>query len=481
MCEAFAYNIHKKKCDHLLAITESRKEDDVNYISGARYCGTSCHQQNTEHTGRALETFTGGFETAEECQLRCQATAGCTGWNFMPAHRSCKLFISSSTRSSRGTVAGMKFCDGACEIYGYTLNGFGYSRSATVTSNEACRTQCKNDSKCRAMSFSTGCTLFDEFAFGRMKALSNAITGFPNCSACFREGVGYQVDETALLWSTDTQNAEECRVRCSLMENCTRFTYNAKTMVCSMLSGESGEITGSNLVSGPASCQQAEVDTSCYKTDTAYGDGKSAGQKAAQTLEQCQQYCEQHPACRVFNFQSSANGCHLFTGEGVSMEASKGWIAGKKKCMVLSSEMCVDANKDYFGSDLGGYECKNVTCCRDMCANDVRCKTWMFFAPEKKCWLKKLDAYKKARNQGNTTSGAHTGCPYCARMGRTYSGTVLGTKETTNQAMCQLECQLKDDCRFFTFGPSKSCKLYSNEGTVTQTGADAVFSGPREC
>ncbi|KAL8451197.1 hypothetical protein Emag_002835 [Eimeria magna] len=481
VCEAFAYNVQQKKCDLLLAVAESRKEDDVNYISGAKVCEGNCMRKNMEYTGTALETLAGDFETAEQCQLRCQATTGCTSWNFLPAQRSCKLFDSSSTRSSTGVTAGAKYCDGACDIKGYTLNAFGYSRSAAAASTEACRNQCKNDSNCRAMTFSSGCTLFDEFAFVRMKALSSASTGFPSCSTCFREGVGYQIDDTTLLWSTDTQNAEECRIRCSLMENCTRFTYNAKTMVCSMLSGESGEIAGSYLVSGAASCQQAS--TSCYKTNTAYANGTSAGTKSAQTLEQCQQYCEQNPACRVFNFQSSARGCQLFTGEDVSTNESAGWIAGKKKCMVLSSELCVDANKDYYGSDLhtSAYRCDDATCCRDMCANDVRCKTWMFFAPQKHCWLKELEAYRKARNQANTTSGAHMGCPYCARMGRTYSGTVLSTKETTNQAMCQLECQLQDDCRFFTFGPGKSCKLYSNEGTVTQTGADTVFSGPREC
>ncbi|KAL8449488.1 hypothetical protein Emed_003139 [Eimeria media] len=481
MCEAFTFNVQQKKCDLLLAVAESRKEADVNHISGAKVCGASCMRMNTEYTGTALETLTGDFETAEQCQLRCQATAGCTSWNFLPAQRACKLMNSSSTRSSTGVMAGPKYCDDACDIKGFTLNAFGYSRSASVANKEACRTQCKNDSNCRAMTFSTGCTLFDEFAFGRMKSLSNANTGFPSCSSCFREGVGYQINDSTLLWSTDAQNAEECRVRCSLMENCTRFTYDAKTKVCSMLSGEAGEINGNHLISGPASCQQSS--TSCYKTGTAYADGTSAGTKSAQTLEQCQQFCEQTPACRVFNFNSNGRECQLFTGEGVSIAQKEGWTAGKKKCMTLSSEICPDANKDYYGSDLhkAAYKCDGAACCRDLCANDVRCKTWMFFASQKDCWLKELDAYKKARKQANTTSGAHLGCPYCARMGKTYSGTVVSTKEATNQAMCQLECQLNDQCKFFTFGPGNSCKLYANEGTVTQTGADAVFSGPREC
>ncbi|KAL8436274.1 hypothetical protein ACSSS7_001825 [Eimeria intestinalis] len=480
-CEAFAYNVQQKKCDHLLAIAESRKENDVNYISGANVCTPSCFRQNTGYTGTELESFTDGFETAEQCQLRCQATVGCTSWNFLAAQRACKLLNGGSTKSATGTVGGTKYCDGACDIPGYTLNPFGYSRSVTAANKEACRVQCKNDSKCRAMTFSSGCTLYDEFAFGRMKALQNASTGFPSCSACFREGAGYQVDEVSLLWTTDTHNAEECRIRCSLMEYCTRFTYNAKTRACSLLSGESGEIKGTYLVSGPASCQQAS--TACFKTNTAYAGGKSVGQETAQTLEQCQQMCEQQPTCRVFNFQSSSKACQLFTAEGVSIQAGQGSTAGKKKCMVLSSEVCPDNDKDYYGSDLhtSPYRCDNATCCRDLCANDVRCKTWMFFATRNDCWLKKLDAYTKSRNQASTTSGAHLGCPYCARMGRTYSGTVLSTEETTNQAMCQLECQLQDDCRFFTFGPGKSCKLYSDEGTVTQTGADAVYSGPREC
>ncbi|KAL8449487.1 hypothetical protein Emed_003138 [Eimeria media] len=482
MCEAFTYSIQQKKCDLLLATAETRREANMDYISGAKVCNGNCILKNMEYTGTAFETFTDGFETAELCQLRCQATTGCTSWNYNPVQKSCKLLDSSSTRSSAGMISGAKYCDGACDIFNYRLNTHGWSSMVNAANVEACRVQCKRNNKCQVMTkTSTLCTLYDEFAFVRLEQTDNARTGINHCSTCFREGVGYKVDDKTLLMNTDAQNAEECRIRCSFMEDCTRFTYNAKTKVCSMLSGETGDVKGNHLISGPSTCQQPS--TSCFRNNTAYDIGNYASAAVVKSLQECQERCEKEPRCKIFNYQDSAKGCHMFTGDVLTTKTNNGWTAGKKKCLTLTSAWtCADDNKDYYGSDIikNSIKTNDAYACRDICQSDPACETWMYYTSAKDCWKKKIKAYTAARVQKGTYSGSRAGCPLCARWQRQYTGRVVGTKTTTNQAMCQLECQLNNDCNFFTFGPGSTCKLFADEGTIQQTTTD-IYSGPKRC
>ncbi|KAL8437594.1 hypothetical protein Efla_000457 [Eimeria flavescens] len=479
-CQAYTYDIQEKKCELFLASAERNKEENLNFISGPRLCSDTCLKQNTDYVGTAIEQISSGISTPGECQLRCQATTNCTHWSFQAAQKLCKLLSSDNTEEEvTGVVGGPKYCQGSCDIRGFSLGRFGWMEYFRTPTVEACRAQCNAKEKCAVFIYSDKCYVLDEFAFVRLKQEPRALTSFKKCSNCFRQGVGYRADSATLLWSTQALNAEECRLRCSYMERCTRFSYDAKTTACELLSGEGEDVEGTNLISGPAQCSR---NTSCYQNDGTYEGGEVIVKKT-QTPEQCQEWCEKTPSCRAFSHNSGETTCQLWSGDSLTLKSSAGWTYGNKKCLTLGDELCSESSKDYSSHDLYSSPliCQDQQCCRNACVNNLKCKTWMWNSSTKYCWLKGLAAYTSSFSRSNCYSAARTGCPYCARWGESYSGPVVATKQTPTQGQCQLECQLRDDCKAWTFGPGTSCKLYSSPGTVKQTYATNYYSGPREC
>ncbi|KAL8437586.1 hypothetical protein Efla_000449 [Eimeria flavescens] len=461
-CQAYTYDVQEKKCELFLASAERNKEENVNFISGPRLCSDTCLLQNWDYVGKVVEQLTSGISTPEECQLRCQATTNCSYWSFQATKNLCKLLSNEFRKAVTGAVGGPKYCQGSCDIRGYSLGAFGWMEHLKLPNAEACRAECNAKEKCAMYVNSDKCYLFDEYALVHLKTEPIALTGFKTCSNCFRQGVGYRADSSALLWGTQTLNAEECRRRCSYMERCTRFSYNAKTTACDLLSGEGEDVEGTNLISGPAQCSRS---TSCYQKDGTYGGGEAIVKKT-QTPQQCQELCEKTPSCKVFSHNSRDTTCNLLSGDNLTLQSSAGWVSGNKKCITLGDQLCSEDGKDYSGLDQipKAVICNDQLCCRNACLNNPKCKTWMWNIPTKHCWLKALEAYTKSYDYARTFSAGRTGCPYCARWGESYSGPVAATKTTATQGQCQLECQLLKDCKAWTFGPGTSCKLYSNPG-----------------
>ncbi|KAL8437581.1 hypothetical protein Efla_000444 [Eimeria flavescens] len=436
MCEAFAYDVQQKSCELFLANAENNREGSSNFVSGPRWCSASCIQQNKEFSGTSVGEFSSGFSTPEECQLRCQATTNCTHFTFRPKQSSCTLLSNATSKSVTGVTGGTKFCDGSCDLKHHALTRFGWNRNLMTVDAELCRSECIKDPNCSAFTFSDRCYLFDEFSFVKLHPATNVIaTGWETCSNCFREGVGYKVDGNA-LWSTDAQNAEECRQRCSFMENCTRFTYNAKSKVCSMLSGETEDEAGSNLISGPARCTR---DRSCIVSDKIFTGGVIGLRRSLAKSEECQDLCEKTSGCQVYNHNSSTRACDLYGGDNLSYKVNNGWTSGKKKCVSYGQELCLDPNMDYSYSDLyrSAIGCTTGTCCRDACVSEPRCKVFLWEPKLNQCWPKLIKAYTNRGSRANVSSTGRTGCPYCARWRRQYNGTVVGTKEVATQAQCQ--------------------------------------------
>ncbi|KAL8449484.1 hypothetical protein Emed_003135 [Eimeria media] len=99
-CRAFAFDTLFGKCELFAADAESRRETNLDYISGSRWCVQSCMSINTEGTGTVVKDFPNGFEVREQCELRCRATQGCTFFSFYGRSNGCKLFSSNTTRST---------------------------------------------------------------------------------------------------------------------------------------------------------------------------------------------------------------------------------------------------------------------------------------------------------------------------------------------------------------------------------------------
>lgn len=486
-CQAFAFDIIWNRCHLLLAVAEQKKVNDSSFISGPKACG-SCVSWHSEYISEPLREISSGVNTVEECQLRCQAEAKCTHWSYT-ASGSCKLMDSDGpTKYAFGSAFGMKYCVGTCDLEGFAVTSpaFGWAPQALEIGNvDECRAQCSSNTQCTTFMYlpeTNKCHLKDGTALRHLVPQQGAITGFADCSKCLRQGIGYNVDAAALLWSLEARNAEECRVRCDLMENCTRFTYDAADRTCSLLSGETGDEQKDTLISGPVSCSAA--DTSCFQQDLAFlSSDDNVVQANAADAAACQELCARSIRCRFFS-QSPDKVCFLITGANgqptTEMNKSR-WVSGNKKC-VKPIEGCTETFYDYHKHDIYStwISTRDPAECQQFCYNEPQCRIWLLNRDLQRCWLKRSESFNGRELQSNdVVSAGRLGCARCPRAGIAYSGPIIARSTLPSDAQCQLACEANDQCNYFSF-LSGGCTLMSSMGTVNAAGSDTI-SGPKQC
>ena len=482
MCEAFAFDTKSNKCNLHLALAEEKKTKSSVFISGPKWC-VSCHTDNSEYAGKALQEITSGVDTRDECQLRCQAKSGCTHWSY--ARTVCKLMSSDGSKSrTSGAVQGPKYCNWACDLNSFDAPSpaFGWISELRGKNRDSCRTECQKNKNCALYVFleNGNCYLKDQTALRHLTPKQGAITGFSTCSTCLRQGVGYRVDATALLWSLEAENSEECRQRCDTMENCTRFTYDAAPRTCSLLSGETGDEVGDTLTSGPANCS---VDTSCFKKNSILKNNDNIAQAKVANAAACQALCASNVRCRFFTMSANKD-CFLKSGiDGlpIEVESRGGWTSGNKKC-VEPVGRCSEADYDYpFGDIYPGkpLSSSDPQQCMNWCNEEPQCRLWLLNKGNGRCWLKTIKGFSGRTTAASAEAGSRLGCAKCLRGGIEYSGPIVSKGNMPSETQCQLACELNAQCKYFTF-VSGVCTLMSSMGIVKPAGSDTI-SGPKQC
>ena len=99
-CLRWSYNIINETCILFGHPNKSRQQEvmevafetDLNYLSGFRYCGTSCYltgrRQNFQGDNTLSRTST---ESVTECQDKCQQEASCEYWVYHLPRDHCYL------------------------------------------------------------------------------------------------------------------------------------------------------------------------------------------------------------------------------------------------------------------------------------------------------------------------------------------------------------------------------------------------------
>ncbi|OEH76779.1 micronemal protein 4 [Cyclospora cayetanensis] len=486
-CEAFVFDTASGTCSLHLALAEATKTSSTTAISGPRECAPKCMLTGKSYrTSEELLTVEQGLDTAEECQLRCQSTTNCGAWSFASASRKCDLFENASEeREEEGITSGPKYCPGACDTIGFhspALEKTWYSKETLEL--EACREACRAEPKCVIFTWwgNDRCFLKEDSCLTNLEPQADTVrTGWGTCSSCFRQGKGYSVAASVLLWSLDTQNAEECRQRCAFMEECSRFTYDTATKVCSFLRGEAGDEEGDTLISGPANCVE---DTSCILRNIMWQNNSNfvITTNDPSDAEGCLALCQKTPKCNFWTFNKDRLQCNLKTGNEspkILPATSASFDSGPKRCMKTSG-LCLELNIDYHGGDIYKTAQKpgGEPACREDCYHEPQCRAYTYKSGNGNCWLKTITGFTGRREEQNAMSGSKIGCPKCQRAGMAYVGTLIKQLKLPNHAICQLACEAEDKCEFFTF--DTECKLYPSAVTV-KTASYSVVSGPKRC
>lgn len=482
-CEVFAFDTSQNKCELHLAIGESKLHRDNSFISGPRYCG-QCHEMNTDYEGEVLQQAASRVTSADQCQLRCQATLKCEYWSF--SGEGCKLLASAQSKSSTEHVSGPKYCEGSCDILKHhsPRKEIGYTAKVVNMSLKECREACRTTKRCTTFtSWENGdCYLKESVTLRSLEFRALATTGIPSCSTCFRQGVAYAANSSSLLWSLPSENAEECRERCDLMERCTLFTYNAQSKTCSMLSGDVGEEQGENLVSGPARCN---TNVSCFLKDVRFDGGESISETQAAGPAECQALCASDVQCNFFSFDGAA--CHLKGGESaITSSHAEGWVSGNKKC-ATTEDLCYENKMNYPSADLpqGKVKASSPEDCRAACYKEPACRLWTYEWQNDVCRLKTIDAFLGRTKASYMMSGGRMGCSRCLREGIAYTGRRIELlTDLPSETQCQLLCEAVSDCEFFTFfsdGTNKRCELMESMGSAADADMRTTMSGPKRC
>ncbi|OEH76588.1 micronemal protein 4 [Cyclospora cayetanensis] len=479
-CEAFAYDTTTEKCELHLANAILSKQESNTFISGPRTC-EGCYDKDFEYIGETLQEISSGFLLPDECQLMCQATTNCTYWSF--SGETCKLLSKGHKKSNTLFISGPKYCDGVCDLKGMQAprKVHGYLKELKNRSLSQCREACRNDSGCSVFTrWQSGhCYLKKNGCFVNQMPDEAAVTGWNNCSTCFRQGVGYVDNEATKLWSLMADNAEECRERCNMMESCSLFTYDVKAKMCSLLSGDAGDVQGETLVSGPAVCQ---ADNSCFSYGIVY-EGSNFEKIKSSSPEECQALCARNSQCRFFTQEDGV--CYLKRGHDQGTFYTKpkaGSTSGPKRC-TQPDGLCEESNYDYPGSDLypNPPRTSNPQECRVACYKDPLCRIWLWRKRDNVCWQKSISSFSiRSQVLQNTEGGPRLGCAKCVRAGIQLNGNIIKTEEQSSFTLCQLACELNSECKFFTYQNS-SCKLMSTMGTISSAAYATTVSGPKQC
>ena len=260
---------------------------------------------------------------------------------------------------------------------------------------------------------------------------------------CFEQTVGFYGNEI----NTDPndkdygngvgkqESALECQQLCQLRDECNFFTYVVDDKSCWLLSSDSGRTQGSQYISGKKYCSdlpEEEIRTNvpiltCFdenvgyqesqKTinndfndvDYVYGDGKQNSALA------CQALCQIRSQCNFFTYIPENKACWLMSSNEHKFSHTKtsarwhqfSYISGKKFCdtpVGLKGTIlpCLEQKVDFFGNDIN---------------------------------IDPVD-----RDYGS------------------------GVGRQNNAVACQLLCQQRNECKFFTYIPdTKACWLKNSD------------------
>lgn len=463
-----------------IAFAVMSKRPNYNFVSGPRQCA-GCMKKGVEYNGEIIRELTTAVETEEECQLHCQAISTCAVFSYRGSF--CRLIgRDATTEQSPLATSGTKHCAGDCYLQGVhsPRRDYGYVKELSGKTAEQCRDTCKADEKCTSFTHwnDKRCYLKDDESFRYLSPIEGAVTGFPTCSICMREGVRILANDSNLLWNLEAGNAEECKIRCGLMSSCTRFAFNIVTKQCSLLSGEGELVEARDYVSGPAKCL---TDISCFQRDVAFTGGETVATDVTENAGLCMRWCAKEAQCTHFTFTFAedrlSGQCTLLKGD-LNVTKTKGAVSGPKRCFELLS-LCEEPDVEYVGGEISNVDAEDTTQCRELCYKHPMCRLYTFTPAEKKCSLKKIEAVAGRTTKKGKVSGSKVGCARSARGGYAYKGTSFKTiPGLPHETACRLQCEYESNCIAFTFDTEKKvCSLKARVDLVEPR--DTGVIGPK--
>lgn len=493
-CETYSYDMIARKCHFHLAVAVKKQEINDRYVSGPQKC-SACHSHNSNYYSGEQVGEVDNVETADECQLHCQAKGYCASWSYATDSKECTFYKDGAVaRSGKNNITGPKYCDGDCDLRGFQAStpNFGFSQSAGRKSLQDCRNACRNNKNCVIFTHlpDTTCTLGDATNLTHLTAVFNRnnVVGFPRCASCLQQGVAYRVTPQALLWSIMANSGQECQERCELMEECAYFSYNVKSKQCSLLSGMTEEEKSEHLISGPSQCIPK---ANCLLENVGLTDVDNISTKLLASVQVCQEKCKADVTCKFFTYEKAKKLCTLKSGglrwkDHLRTQPQKGFVSGTKKCVADGDEksICESLNHSFFGRSLNDnpLKAKDAKECRRMCLKEPRCRFWVYNKSKKECTKKALTGAPMQNSwvpNNNILAGARMGCPKCLRAGIAYGGIKLMAVTMETAALCQQGCEVVEECEVFTF-VNKVCTLYMR-ATGPQSASSTTISGPRQC
>ncbi|KAL5248983.1 hypothetical protein ACHWQZ_G017998 [Mnemiopsis leidyi] len=206
-------------------------------------------------------------------------------------------------------------------------------------------------------------------------------------SDCARNGVNF--------WGADisnfiVSNFGECERKCENLKTCKAITYRTSDKMCWLKSkrgGEAGPSLINGLISANMDCNN-KSDQSCAKHNIGYG-GADMGQRPANSLSQCEQFCRDSEHCASFTYQTSG-ACWLKYRKSGEKGPSNGenMVSLNMDCPTDTIQDCVHKDTDFGGSDLISLRSGTFGNCKGFCREEPSCLSFTFRVSDGQCWLK---------------------------------------------------------------------------------------------
>ncbi|PFH31778.1 hypothetical protein BESB_022700 [Besnoitia besnoiti] len=411
------------------------------HVTGPRTCNSSCYVKEVSYIGGAAALAPVEAEFPTDCQAICASETACQVFTWDNSEKKCYFIGPGFSRfkkegmknavSGPGVLCGaggdlreLERLDKDCGCvstgeFGSTADNMEDAKVAD--SVHSCMQRCQGMEKCTHFTFnvvSRLCYLKQD----KMELIphSGLRTGPRSCdSSCFWNGVAYGT-QLLVQSPSQTRTPNDCQALCASDPLCKVFFWLASTEKCylkgigfsrSKRTDVDGAIAGprdfcdfdTSLreleeadASASVDCIQEErvlPNSPDYRPQLACIHSGDVGSKTptigsvqnAESVEECQNRCQQTKGCIHFTYNSHSESCHL-KATRPQLYKHGGDLTGSRTC----DTRCLKKGIDYRGAPevAEAFFTTLASDCQVACAAEPKCKVFSFYLVTSMCRLR---------------------------------------------------------------------------------------------
>ncbi|PRP85945.1 PAN domain-containing protein [Planoprotostelium fungivorum] len=427
-----------------------------------------------------------------ECQKLCFRAFDCNAWAFDTCNNKCYLksqvpattTVASCRMSGVITSPRVTSYDGA---YGLIERGdrpgADLGDAIVALSADDCQGRCFGSPQCNAWAFDTcGNRCWLKGSSGNLDtSITCRASGVITAKRNNRNGPYGPMEYTDRvgidLLQSNATSAEDCQLQCFKHPQCLVWSFETCGKRCWLKQKSSGTEANNCRVSGPITSKKGDRNTNLGpiewmdRWDTYYvrnndvidrPGGDLGGAWTANSADDCQNQCNNHPQCTVWAYDACGNQCWLkqsTTGPESRDCRQSGTIPGKRGGR--NTNLGPIEYVDRVGADIGDSRRANSPeDCQSQCQNTGPCVAWAFDTCGNRCWLK------------SSTSG--TVAASCRASG-TVNKQVNYPRGLTLVNNCDHSIRMCGDYAAYVFDmPARSSRFMTNTGNPAYNQCNSV-------